>query len=276
MATTEAKEVSEEWFERYLLDHDLRGGEDHHPDLGIATRPDYRVPGPTGAAVCEVKEFTTSGMHERFAKAGPRQPLSLSDEEVYGDVRRKISYAAAQLKPLAAGGDALVVVLANPHGIHVPLARADDIAACMYGNHGYSVPIERGTGRSGYGQHVFLRDGALTARHRYLSAVATLHRGTFAAGARDAWFEANRHRWARIENREERARTMLRLVKEELDPLPEPEGDFYFVRLYSTISTVTGDAVPAPRELFNGPRDQYWAVNPETWDLELVHGAAAD
>ena len=65
---------------------------------------------------------------------------------------------------------------------------------------------------------------------------------------------------------------MLEIMSAEFEPLAQPEGDYFFVRVYSTLSTVTGEATPVPRELFNGPRDQYWTVNPTTMALELVQG----
>ena len=198
--------------------------------------------------------------------------MSLSDDEVYGAVRRRISDAAEQLKPVRDRDKALVVVLANPHGIHVPLWRVTDIVACMYGNQGYSMPINVETGEGGPGEHVFLRDGALTGKHRYISAVATLHHGTLGDEARQQWLDENRHRWEGIEEHQEKAVAMLEIMNTEFDPLVQPDGDFFFVRVYSTLSTVTGEAVPVPRELFDGPRDQYWAVNPGSEALELVHG----
>jgi hypothetical protein len=272
MALTKAKEISEDWFERYLVDHGVDGGDDHHPDLGVSKKPDYRISrDSSNGAICEVKEFTTSGMEKRFAVSSG-QPMSLSDNEVYGAVRRKISDAAEQLKPVRDRDEALVVVLANPRRIHVPIWRVNDIVACMYGNQGYSMPINVETGEGGPGEHVFLRDGALTGKHRYISAVATLHHGTLAEEARQRWLDENRHRWEGIEERQEKALTMLEIMSAEFDLLAQPEGDYFFVRVYSTLSTVTGKAAPVPRELFNGPRDQYWAVNPASKTLELVHG----
>ena len=147
-----------------------------------------------------------------------------------------------------------------------------DIVACMYGNQGYSMPINVETGEGGPGEHVFLRDGALTGKHRYISAVATLHHGTLADEARQRWLDENRHRWEGIEQHQEKAVAMLEIMNAEFDPLAQPEGDFFFVHVYSTLSTATGEAVPVPRELFNGPRDQYWAVNLATKALELVQG----
>ena len=132
-------------------------------------------------------------MTQRFAAAGPRQPLALSNDEVYGSVRNKISAAAKeQLRPVRDRKEALVVVLANPHGVDVPLEQPDDVIAAMYGNQAHSIAVNLPERQSDDGQLIFTRDGALTAKHRYVSAVATLHRGTHADDARERWYEANR------------------------------------------------------------------------------------
>jgi hypothetical protein len=120
--------------------------------------------------------------------------------------------------------------------------------------------------------HLLDAGAALTGKHRYISAIATLHHGTLAEEARQRWLDENRHRWEGIRGHQEKAVTMLEIMTAEFDPLPQPEGDYFFVRVYSTLSTVTGEAAPVPRELFNGPGDQYWAVNPATKALELVQG----
>ena len=192
MALKEAKETSELWFERYLRDHGLEGAHDHHPDLGVSQRPDYRVTRGPDVAICEVKEFTISKIIKRFADVGPRQPMSLSNDEVYGSVRNKISVAAKeQLKPVRDRNEALVVVLADPHGVYAPLGQPDDIIAAMYGNQAYSIAVNLPEGQSGDGQLIFTRDGALTAKHRDVSAIATLHRGTHADDARARWYETS-------------------------------------------------------------------------------------
>lgn len=76
MAATATKdeEVSELWFEEYLLERGIGGGDDHHPDLGASRQPDYRIHSGTDTAICEVKEFKSSKADERFAVA-PRQPF---------------------------------------------------------------------------------------------------------------------------------------------------------------------------------------------------------
>lgn len=271
MAVMKAKETSELWFERYLRDHGLDGGDDHHPDLGVGRRPDYRVSRGRDSAICEVKEFTTSKMAKRFAEAGSRQPLSLSNDEVYGSVRNKISQAAKeQLKPVRHREEALVVVLANPRRVYAPLEQPDDIIAAMYGNQAYSIAVNLPE-QSDDGQVIFTRDGVLTAKHRYVSAIATLHRGTHADDARARWYDANRHRWAGIEDRKEAMVAVLEARDEALEETEATPGDYIFVRVYSTISTLTGEAVSVPRSLFNGPRDQYWAMHQRS-ELELVHG----
>ena len=67
---------------------------------------------------------------------------------------------------------------------------------------------------------------------------------------------------------------MVVILEARDEALKEAEatpGDYFFVRVYSTISTLTGEAVPVPHSLFDGPRDQYWAMN-DSGELALVHG----
>ncbi len=136
------------WFEAYLREHGIDGADDHHPDVGSSFRPDYRVHWGDDSAICEVKEFKTTKADERFA-AAPRQPHALSPDEVYGAIRRQISYAAKQLKAVRGRREALVIVLANPGGMFVPLGEPEEVMAAMYGNPGYRLGIRPDRGAAG-------------------------------------------------------------------------------------------------------------------------------
>jgi hypothetical protein len=111
--------VSEAWFDEYLASH----GYDfqHEPDLGVRTRPDRLIKRDGLAAICEVKEFTTDPMLRRWPQGGSGFG-SFSGTEWFLNVRRTISAAARQLEPLSGDDRPLVIVLANPHGLNVPLA----------------------------------------------------------------------------------------------------------------------------------------------------------
>ena len=82
----------------------------------------------------------------------------------------------------------------------------------------------------------------------------------------------NRHRWDGIEDPGAAMAAILDARDEALEEAEATPGDYFSVRVYSTISTLTREAIPVPRSLFNGPRDQYWAMN-GTGELELVHGS---
>jgi len=264
------KQLAEEWFEDYLRERGLDGGDDQHPDLGgglKAPRPDYRISGGTEGAICEVKGFTNSKANRRMAEA--TGAVTLSGGDVYGSVRNTIAKAAKrQLRPYRHREEALIVVLANPRGVYVPLEQADDVIAAMYGNLGVAVPLDG----SSDGQTIFMEDGVFGGgRHRYVSAVVTLHRREKAAAATDDWRKRNEHKWVGIEGREQR---MAMFLEARRDPsyleAEQTSGAYHFTRVYSTTSTATGDAVPVPRNLFDGPHDEFWAMNSATGCLELV------
>jgi hypothetical protein len=272
-------EISEQWFERYLRDHDIEGGDDHHPELGDDRRPDYRVSRGSDVAICEVKEFTDSALQRRAAQSAGHA-FTTSNKEEYGTVRNTISKAAKeQLRPFKDRGEALAVVLANPHGVLVHLDDPIQIVTTMYGNQAFSVPVGPGADPSDPGHLVFTDDGALTSLHRYLGAVITLHRRTNAADGQEDWLRENRHRWPETNDLQQANRDAEETLTDPgYKAATATLGDYYFVRVYSTISTVTGDAVPVPKDLFNGPHDQYWAVNKLDggFELELVQGQFND
>jgi hypothetical protein len=43
-----------------------------------------------------------------------------------------------------------------------------------------------------------------------------------------------------------------------------------FVRVFETPGAATGEAVPVRRDLFNGPRDEFWAIDPATGTIASV------
>ena len=275
------KPASEIWFEDYLRDRDIEGWDDHEPDLGVRTRADYRIRRDSPSVICEVKEFTTSGLQKRMnslaAVAAPGRPQSFvaSDEEIYGAVRKRIAVAATKkLRPLKDRGEALAVVLANPHGIAIDLDDPADVIAAMYGNEAYRIGVNLPPGVAGEGEFFFDRDGALASRHRYLSAVITVHRRRRSADELDKWADRNRHRWEEIDDSAEQVHAYLDARDEAWETAAQTPGEYSFVRVYSTISTATGQAVPVPEALFNGPKDQFWVVDevPAGWNLRLAHG----
>lgn len=82
--------TSEQWFEAYLRQVGLDGWQHHEPDLGIAKRPDYRITSAAGdVAICEVKEFATSGLQRRMA-APSNRVFSSAPDEAYGGVRSQL------------------------------------------------------------------------------------------------------------------------------------------------------------------------------------------
>jgi len=105
--------ASEQWFARYLEHNGYQGWDEPEPDLRVAKRPDFLVRRAGLAAVCEVKEFSTSGLERRLDRPHNRV-MALSSAEVYGGIRGQLKEGADRLKPLDGRGIPLVIVLANP------------------------------------------------------------------------------------------------------------------------------------------------------------------
>lgn len=268
---------SEVWLERYAAEHGLAGSDEHQPDLGggpDAPRPDFRLRRGQSSAIIEVKEFETSTLHRRLMEAGPRNMVSLDAKTEYATVRNKLGEAAKdQLRFYAERGEALIVCLANPKGIRVPMNRSEEMLEAMNGDLGFTVPINTDTGgAAGEGSMFFGRNGAFVDSHRYVSAVMTLHQGTFAAEAVERWREENRPRWANIEDRRQRMEAVAEAALDDdaLRAAEAIEGDFYFVRVFESRWAALGEAVPVPRDLFVGPRDEFWDIDRQTGTVALA------
>lgn len=259
MAAAQSKQVSEEWFERYLRDHGLAGWEEHHPDLSDKRRPDYRVARGAQAAICEVKEFRTTRLRDRFR---PGHAFVVSDAEEFGSVRNAVSNAAKkQLKPFRKCNEPLVVVLVNPHLADVSLEEPDEVLFALYGSPQVLLPVQT-SGPSSAGQSVYGRGGVLRNKHQYVSAVVTLHLRTNEADYWDNWLDAHRAEWEDIDDTTEQVLKLIELRETELARGRIPTGDYLYVRVFSTKASAEGHAVAISQDLFAGPRDEFWAYEP--------------
>jgi len=239
------KTASEARFERYLIEHGYRF--EHHPSMSITKRPDYLFERGSEQAVCEVKEFRTRRISERLSHMGGTAVMSPKD--VFGAVRNAVDDAAAQLKPLAGKNLALVVLLANPHVADVMLD-VDHVVWALYGNPGWRIAVHRESGETEPGQHFAGGDGALTAKHAYVSAVVTLHEREFEQDWADAKVKEFEDPW-----------DFLRYAAEARECGEVPEGNRRWVEVIHTISAAEGGAVALPDSLFDGPDDHVWALN---------------
>jgi hypothetical protein len=266
---------SEVWFERYAAEHGLEGGDEHQPDLGGGTdaaQPDFRVRKGDSSAIVEVKEFETSVLDQRLKEAGPRNVVMLDAESELSTTRNKLEKAVKkQLRPYRHLGEPLIVCLANPNGIWVDLD-SDDVLAAMNGDPAYVFSVNSETGEAVNDAHFQLTDnGSFVDSHRYVSAVMTLHRGSLAAEAVQRWHDENESRWAGIEDPDNRIKARVAALDDDaLKQVEALEGDFYFVRVYESRWAALGEAVPVPRDLFNGPRDEFWAIDPETGTIAPI------
>jgi hypothetical protein len=233
---------SEARFERYLSENGYAF--EHEPEWGVDKRPDYLISRAGVEAVCEVKEFTTTAITD--ALAGRRVGF-LSDRQVFGAVRNQLDAAARQLKPLDGRGLPLVVVLANPHGADVSL-EPNDVMAAMYGNPAFSMPIGP-EGATGEGEYFLNRDGSVTAKHAYLSAVVTLHERSLDQDWADREIKRFEDPWE-----------FIAWANGEHEAGRRPEGTRRFAHVFHTASAADGRATPLPDDVFDGPQDAMWKV----------------
>jgi hypothetical protein len=124
VARSNPKTAADERFEACLDDHEVAYL--YEPDwralFGVETEanPDYLVEPDGARSICEVKQFETTRIRDRFSP-GHRGGV-LGPQEVFGAVRWAMTNTAReQLLPFAGLGVPLVIVLANPLGADVML-----------------------------------------------------------------------------------------------------------------------------------------------------------
>ncbi|MCP9485036.1 MAG: hypothetical protein MSC30_04200 [Gaiellaceae bacterium MAG52_C11] len=261
---------SEQWFDEYLVEHGYTYLVE--PDLGVQRRPDRLTARASNEALCEVKEFTTDAMRRRFP-SGESHAGVFGAEEWFLTVRRTISSAAWQLEPLAADGRPLVILLANPLGVGVPLD-SDELIQAMYGDLTLNFDVSRTTGAAvsepawRAGANGRLADGQAP----WVSAVGRIRR-------RDRELEWQREwivNW-KTEHESETSETyndafrLWQTYTAELErakgALDVPTGVYFSVDM---IETIGDTAVRLPSDMFDGDGDRRWAFDPELSALVRV------
>ncbi|MBA2897778.1 hypothetical protein [Nonomuraea soli] len=248
--------VAEALFDRYLAE---RGYTAHASDDPGQRNPDRLITVPDGRrAVCEVKSFASKGLlkraHFREGEAGTgmrvSQPMVQSQKEALEPVRDKIKEAAKQLRRYKDDGLPLMVVLANPMSKPIPFDESSLIAA-MYGDIEavFEIP-EQGAEGEGESWLAAGLNGKLTNDHQYISAVALLRERPHSIAWAAAWFDENR---SRFEDPKDMAVGYLEAAVTE----DVPQGSDVFL---SIIETASEEAVPLPRDLFNGPLDLRYSL----------------
>jgi hypothetical protein len=233
------KDPGELMFERYLAKH---GGEilAYEPDLGTRKRADYLVRVAGQEVVVEVKSFDTQLPLPVPGSGGfvPGPPFNA--------VRKKITVAAEQLKGITSRP--LVVILANPQHLPLPLS-ANQMIAAMYGDHEVTFTddgLQWRAGRNGR-LHVDEPDGTVRGNHPYLSAVAVLRCTDAADALAVAWLQQDDGRYPNP-----LAAYTAALARAEQAGV---HGDTVSLDVFETVSEA---AVPLPRTVFTGPTDTRW------------------
>jgi len=139
------------------------------------------------------------------------------------------------LKPYIPRGEALIVGLANPKSLWLSVADPQMLLLAMEGNPTYTQPMDARTGGpAGDGEFVYGRDGPLGNQdHPYISGALFVHQQT--------------------------------------DAERRSVGD-YFVVVAESKRVWEGTATPIPRDLFTGPRDEFWTFDPGTRQYVRLNG----
>lgn len=268
------KTPAEHQFENYLFDVGIDGGDDHQPDLGggaEARRPDYRVSRVGDAAIIELKEFASSSLEDALERG--RGVVIRDAKEELAPMRYKIGEALKQLRPYRDRPEPLIVCLANPGRLMVVGENPNEVIAAMYGEWAVRVSIStpENPGPADDPEWFLGRNGVFGGGlHPYVSAVMTLHERTYREEAIERWHQGMKERLAGIEDRQERAALTFEATREPAFAQADATlGSYRFVRVFET-HNVAATAPPVPRDLFNGPRDEFRAYNPENGCLELL------
>ena len=250
-------------FERYLRERSY--DQTREPDLGNGKHPDFLVRTPNQELVCEVKSFDTEGGFQNAGSIGAR-----AQHEVLRPIRKQIGKAAEQLKDIP--DRPLVVVLVNPRRCPVPLDPVSVMAA-MYGDITVEIPLsDEGTDAgatwtTGFNRKLAVVDPETGERvgggyPEYISAVAVLRREdlAFMEWSR-RWKE--RRRGSFSDSREEAV-----VFLEEASGDGAPHSDDVYLDIFETISN---QAVPLSRKVFNGTHDRRWVPNETRTALVPLH-----
>jgi hypothetical protein len=245
---------SEEWFDRYLIDHGYNPG-DPEPDLGTKTHPDRLISRDGSQVVCEIKQFEQDVVN---AIAG--QARTIGAAKWFNPVRRAVKSAAPQLRPLAGSDLPLAVVLANPKQMHVPLETTEVIHA-LYGDPTWAIEIDRTTGSPVATPQFFAGlGGRLRNHHEYISAVVLLRHRTNAQDYADALASEMRgdRQPTTYEEAAELAEPYLNEMLKREHAGEIPEGKYFFV---DVVKTASASATPLPEDFFNGEGDSLWTLD---------------
>ena len=270
--------ASELLFARYLEVHGYIAERDvdWRKRYGVDTPkdPDFLVSrAGEELAICEVKEFTSSKIDRRLAL---QSFFSAGGDEVFGTAADAVQSASLeQLRPFADIGLPLVVVLANPHGVMVPLAPRElvmsllgttEVAVVPVAPDASAGPATVGRALTGPGALVALdADGIEHNPHPYLSAVVVVRERAEAQDFTEA--ELARLRPERPPQTAEDRQAMMVMMIEALEQADTegriPDGRYEFVEVLDLSAQPEFTGTPLPGNVFDGPRDRRMLLLPD-------------
>lgn len=237
----------------------------------LTTQPDFLIARNAKRAVCEVRQFETTGIRDALARAGGY--MSSGPEIALKPLRWALVEKAIQLAPLASLGVPLMIALANPLGADVFLDK-HHITAAMFGNPSFRIPIDPTTGGAPESaeMHWALEDyGVFRSpirpyaepqhwenRHPHISAVLVVHERLHS----DDW----RHDIMRSHDAADSSLSAaIDAGFEAVDEInagvaagAEPVGAYQWADVYE----LDGEqAVPVPSDWFDGPGDTRYGFN---------------
>jgi hypothetical protein len=237
----------------------------------LATTPDFLIERGGDRAVAEVRQFETTMLQDQLSSTG--RAGVVGPEKLFGAQRSAMFEKAKQLRPLAGAGLPLLIVLANPLGMLVPL---DDwhMQVAMWGNAAIAIAIDTTTGGPAEGHEPYLqlenygafaspvKDGDKVAgwanRHPHITAVVVVHERLHSDDWREEILARYRAPDRSMDAAIEDTLEALREVEAAQERGEEPQGSYRWVSVYE----VNGEeAVPLPEGWFAGPRDDRYGYS---------------
>lgn len=244
MANIQVKKTeSEKWMAEYLESHGYVY--EFEREFGDLTKPDYRIERDGISAICEVKEFKTSGLM-KYMDDAPGRFVIRDTKDILLPVRTQIKAAARQLKPYKEMKVPLVVILSNPLNAWVDLDDHSVISA-MYGDP--QIVLSKNEVGEIISSHQTGRNGKLTNHHKHISAIVVLKRQFIGKSVEDV-----------LPLKPVNSGFSLQTEPKTLQAQPKDTYSTEYSYCCSVIENLSSECTPVPMSIFNGENDSRWRI----------------